>query len=68
MSCRYTDRSIMPYGKLHRGKRLIDVPAEYMLFIFNLSSFDHNSALGRYIKDNMQVLKQQAYHTKNMLK
>ena len=54
------DNSIMPIGKEHKGKRLVDVPASYLLWLWDTTWFAKDTPLGGYIKDNMQVLKQQA--------
>ena len=52
----YTDSSIMPFGA-HKGKRLIDVPAQYLLWLY-----ENNKCVGHlknYIQDNLDVLKQE---------
>ena len=59
MATTYTDISLMPFGK-HKGIRLIDVPANYLLFLWDSASFDKGSALGIYIKDNLDVIKSQS--------
>ena len=52
-----TDESIITFGK-HEGKRLIDVPADYLIWIY-----ENNKCPGyfrKYIEENMDVLKSQA--------
>lgn len=51
-----TDESIMPFG-IHKGKRLIDVPAQYLIWLY-----DNNKCSGPlkdYIEDNMDALKKE---------
>lgn len=55
----FTDKSLMPFGK-HKNKMLIDVPADYLLWLYDSYGFRTKSPIGRYIQDNMQALKQQA--------
>lgn len=53
-----TDKSILDFGLKYRGKVLEDVPASYLLFIYN-----NNYAIGQelkdYIEDNLDVLEKQ---------
>lgn len=50
------DDSIMNFGSKHRGKRLEDVPADYLLYIYeNCESVPQN--LKDYIFENMDLLK-----------
>jgi uncharacterized protein (DUF3820 family) len=58
MPVTYTDSSQMPFG-IHQGKKLIDVPAKYLLYLWDSPTFDKKSTLGLYIEDNLQVLKSQ---------
>ena len=58
MSVQYTDRSPMPMGE-YKGRALVNVPASTLLWYWDQTWFDKTSPLGRYIKDNMDVLKQQ---------
>lgn len=49
-----TDQEILNFGK-HQGKRLIDVPADYLIWIY-----ENNKCPGyirKYIEDNMDALK-----------
>lgn len=59
----FTDNSIMPFG-LHRGKKLIDVPAEYLIFMSSNSGWNKLSSLGRYVTANIDVLKSQVRNSK----
>lgn len=51
------DNSLMPWGK-HKGKKLIDVPASYLLWLYEnkLNFLKNEKDLELYIEDNMQVL------------
>lgn len=52
-----TDESLMPFG-IHKGKRLIDVPAKYLIWLY-----EENKCYGQlkdYIADNMEALKKEA--------
>lgn len=52
-----TDTDEMPFGK-YKGIKMIDVPADYLLFIYN----DREIAKGNvrdYILDNLEVLKEE---------
>lgn len=55
----FTDRSIMPFG-MHKGKTLEQVPAAYLLKLADSHTWDATTPLGRYVAENMQVLKLQA--------
>lgn len=57
----YTDESKMPYGQ-HVGKQLKDVPASYLLFIYENHDLNSTQRWGLrvYIEDNLQVLNLQA--------
>lgn len=53
---RFTDTSIMPYGK-HQGKVMCRVPANYLLWLYDNGRC---SLLVRsYVEDNMDNLKKQ---------
>jgi uncharacterized protein (DUF3820 family) len=45
----YTDKSLMPFGK-HKGTALANVPASYLLWIYDQPNFDKGSPLGVYIQ------------------
>ncbi|CAA7196840.1 hypothetical protein CHRY9293_02907 [Chryseobacterium potabilaquae] len=47
------DTDIMPYG-LHKGKQMQDVPAEYLLLLYEEEKC--TEPVKEYIKDNLQVL------------
>ena len=60
-----TDDSIMPFGKAHKGKRMDEVPADYLLYIH--SNYNNlPTELVAYIDDNMDVLEQQANGASNV--
>jgi hypothetical protein len=52
-----TDNDKMPFGK-YKGKSLIEVPASYLIYCYE--NYNLREALKNYIKNNMDVLKQQA--------
>ena len=51
-----TDDSKMPFG-MHRDKRLEDVPADYLLFMYEKDRL--GPALREYVEENMDVLKKE---------
>ena len=51
----------MPFGK-HRGKAMVDVPAPYLLWLYN-SCCDHEG-VRKYITENLDGLNKEAGHTK----
>jgi uncharacterized protein (DUF3820 family) len=55
------DQSIMPFGQ-HRGKKLEDVPAYYLLWLY------HNHYIGpdlvEYVEDNLDVLQKEVKESK----
>lgn len=52
----YTDESVITFG-LHKGKRLIDIPASYLIYLYDNGLT--NGPLGDYIKENMDVLRKE---------
>jgi uncharacterized protein (DUF3820 family) len=48
-----TDQSLMPFGQ-HKGEKLANIPARYMLYIFE--NFQLHDNLKAYIKKNKDVL------------
>lgn len=55
-----TDKDIMPFGK-HAGELMQDVPAKYLLYIYDSSMISAKySDVRDYIEANIDVLKQQA--------
>jgi hypothetical protein len=48
-----TDQSLMPIGE-HKGKKLANVPARYLLYIFE--NFTLHDNLKAYIRKNKDVL------------
>lgn len=48
-----TDNSLMPFGA-HKGTKLANVPAEYLLYIDKNFSLQHN--LKTYIEENRDAL------------
>lgn len=59
MSEKLTDTSIMPFGK-HKGKRLIDVPAQYLYWLHTECQRNrYSNDLHDYIEDNMDAILQE---------
>jgi len=54
-----TDDSPMPFGKEHYGKRMEDVPAQYLLWCYEKIA-NLRADVKAYIEDNMHVLVMQA--------
>ena len=54
----YTDKTILHYGNKHRGKALANVPASYLLFIYN-EEYTMPPQLKKYIKDNLEALQKE---------
>lgn len=52
-----TDHTPMPFGR-YRGKAMIDVPAHYLLWLFD-QGCDHEG-VKRYINDNLDALRKEA--------
>ena len=52
------DDTIMWYGA-HKGKRMEDVPAAYLLWIYE--NTNPISQLKEYIEDNMEILERDRY-------
>lgn len=52
------DTDSMPYGK-HKGKRMIDIPASYLLWLLGALEKDKsdNSDVKKYLQDNKDALK-----------
>ena len=46
----------MPFGK-YQGKKLIEVPAQYLLWLYN-QGCDH-PGLKHYLNDNLEALKKE---------
>jgi uncharacterized protein (DUF3820 family) len=57
-----TDTSLMPWGK-YKGKRLIDIPAGYFIWLWDdwgiQKSGELHRGLREYISNNLQALRQE---------
>lgn len=53
---KFTDESIMPFGA-HKGKKMANIPADYLVYIYDNFSFSYYPEVKKYIKDNLDVLK-----------
>jgi len=51
------DDSPMPWGKEHKGKAMVDVPASYLLWMWENKK--GGPFVRKYIKDNLEVLKKE---------
>lgn len=58
----YTDQTVINFGK-HKGKALANVPAVYLLWIYNNKEFE-NPPLKQYILNNMDALNKEASKVK----
>ena len=58
---KYNDQTPMPSG-FHKDKKLIDVPAEYLIWCFENNKC--NASLRAYIEDNMNVLRDEIRRNK----
>ena len=54
-----TDNSPFPFGQ-HKGKAMINVPAQYLLWCLEQDWFKSWEAVELYILDNKEVIEQQA--------
>jgi hypothetical protein len=57
--------SIMTYGKRYRGARIGDVPASYLLWIYDNRRWGGYRDLRIYIEDNLPRLKTEAKRANN---
>ena len=53
---KFDDNSIMPFGE-HKGKKMINVPDSYLMFIYSQSWISKWPQLEEYIKDNYEAIK-----------
>ncbi len=52
----YTDETLMPFGK-HQNKKLANVPASYLLYLFNSpGGLSNHPRLKDYIEKNKEAL------------
>ena len=54
------DHTPMPFGR-HKGKRMDEVPAKYLLWVFNEGCT--HPALNKYLNDNLAALQKEAGQT-----
>ncbi len=55
VSTKFTDQSLMPFGK-HKDKKLADVPDEYLLWLYdNAKSWGQ---LKIYLRENIDAIRQ----------
>lgn len=54
-----TDASTMPFGK-HKGKKMANVPAAYLLWLWNNRDDTGVGEVWDYIKDNLEDIKIEA--------
>lgn len=53
-----TDSDPMPFGK-HKGSKMANVPADYLLFLYNKDLPDGN--VKEYIFDNLEALEAESF-------
>ena len=53
---KFDDNSIMPFGE-HKGKKMINVPDSYLMFIYSQPWISKWPQLEEYIKDNYEAIK-----------
>lgn len=51
----YTDETILTWGK-HSGKKLANIPANYLLWLFENKKANLDGKLKRYIEQNLDIL------------
>lgn len=51
------DDSPMPWGKAHRGTAMANVPAKYLLWMWENNK--GGPLVRKYIKDNLEILKKE---------
>jgi len=56
----FNDNSIMPFGA-HRGKAMINVPAKYLLWLYNNGC--NHEGIRKYIIENLDALNKEAGYT-----
>lgn len=50
-----TDETIMPFGQ-HKGRKLANVPAGYLLWLFDNNKLENNPDIKEYIEENYDIL------------
>ena len=58
MSDEYNDNTIVTFGK-HQGKALVEVPASYLLWMYESEKGITNPKLLAYVEENYQALEQE---------
>lgn len=56
-----TDETVMPFGQ-HRGKKLANVPAEYLIFMYDEGRLNSNPEIKGYVKENYDILYSETEH------
>lgn len=60
----FTDDTKMPFGK-HQGKRMEEVPADYLIWLYDEYKDTLREGLRLYIEDNLDVLKKEIKEKSN---
>ena len=63
-----TDNDLMPMGKDHKGKKLANVPAPYLIALYDKGWLDRYPALKAYVTANLDVMKKQSGQKQNTYK
>ena len=50
-----TDETVMPFG-VHKGKKLANVPADYLIFMYDEGRLKNNKDIIEYVEDNYDIL------------
>lgn len=61
---KFTDESIMPFGR-YQGKKMEDVPASYLIWMWDEGNKINDSRVREYVLENLDVLRKQVEETKN---
>lgn len=61
MTTELTDKSLIYFGK-YKGTALTNIPADYLLYLYNYNNCKINANLRVYIKDNFDVLNNEIMH------
>lgn len=57
------DDSIMRFGA-HKGKKLSDVPADYLIYAYENFELEHRPEFKKYLEENIDVLRKEAKENK----
>lgn len=58
-----SDESLMPIGK-YKGRKMVDVPAQYLLFLIDEDKIQNGTEVAQYIWANLETLRMEAINEK----